>query len=443
MIVVSFVLGGLAAAAGTRLCVLGFVAAAVLGARDPHPFLAAVSTWTAAAAAGFVALERGSPRRFAVPALGAAAVVAAGASPNAAVVLGLWLLGTAAALVTRTPDTIGRRWALALCGSDLLLAAAIASTTGRGFEGWPGTLGLPAVLAIVVAAAIRVPLSAATSDDTAPSAVVIVRAQSALLIALAVLAGPRWVAQAVVAAGACAFAIATTMRRRAAVDGVQELALVAMTVATAWLGWIPSGWTWGALAAGTLMHHLRLMLGREPAGRFADAMDRTALLGLPFLPVVAALLEGAFRVRGWLSVVVLLGVAGGAAGRATIEPVSVRRGAERVDAVRAFAVLAPTLAASVFAPLLSLPRPPGGDAATWLGPAAGAVLVVIGLSGSQLRGVIGVGRPRSITFSWAPVQARTAFVDRLATDFAIRIGAASLAIVAIALWIIGLSRGFL
>ena len=102
MTVFLFAGGGLLAGLGTRASAALFVAAAVFGARQPEPLLAALSTWTAATAAGWVLLERGSPRAAALPCLGAAAVLAAAASPNGAVVLGLWVLGTVAVdLATR------------------------------------------------------------------------------------------------------------------------------------------------------------------------------------------------------------------------------------------------------------------------------------------------------------------------------------------------------
>jgi hypothetical protein len=443
MTIVALVLGGAAAALGTRLCALGFVAAAVLGARIEQPVVAAMSTWTAATAAGWVLLDDGSPRRIAAPVLGAAAVLAAAGSPNGAVVLGLWVLGTASVVLTRPPTPAGSRWALGLFAGDVILAAAIATTAHRGFEGWPATLRLPGAIAVLAAATLRMPLAAGPAGGPSAPALFVVRAQTVLLLGLASAAADRPMLEGLVALGAVAFAAATTSPRRETVDAAQEMALAAMAIGGTALGWVPGGWVWGALAAGTLIHHLRFTLGRPPAGALVDAVGRAAGLGLPFLPVLLALLEGALRVSGWLRLVVLFGALGGLAGRSWLAVVPVRRTAARVDVVRSLAPLALVLVASVYAPVLSLPRPPGGGAALWPGALPALAILVVGAAGSQLRHVVTSAPDRADRTPFRALALPTARVDALAKDAVLLAGLGLLGAAAVGSWLLGLARGFL
>jgi hypothetical protein len=444
-----FAAGALLAGVGTRVSAALFVAAAVLGARQPEPLIAAVSTWTAATAAGWVLLERGSPRAAAVPCLGAAAVLAAAASPNGAVVLGLWVLGTIAVILQRGELSSGRRWALGLAVGDVVFAVAIATSSGRGFEGWPSTLELPGALAMLAAAVMRTPLAGGVPDAASGPypANLIVRAQSVLLIGLVAASADRTTIASMVVLGTVAFAASGLVTRRATVDAVQELGLVAIAVGAAALGWVPAGWAWGALAAGTLIHHLRFTVGVRPSGAVADAIGRGACIGLPFLPVTTALLEGAFRTSSRLTVVVLLGVAAGFAGRTRSSPVRMRRTAQPLDPVRAWAPVAAAAAGSVAAPLLWSPSPPAGGEAAWPPIWATAVVIAAAVVGSQIRGIVGAPRgdalaPTRRSTALLPDE-RLAIVDSLATDVVLWAAVTAVAAAAVVLWLIGLGRGFL
>ena len=447
MTVFLFAGGGLLAGLGTRVSAVLFVAAAVFGARQPEPLLAALSTWTAATAAGWVLLERGSPRAAALPCLGAAAVLAAAASPNGAVVLGLWVLGTIAVILQRGELTSGRRWAIGLAAGDVVFAIAVATSAGRGFEGWPSTLKLPGAITMLAAAVMRAPLAGGPPDAAAgayPSNL-IVRAQTVLLVGLVATAADRRTIAVMVVLGTVAFAASSVVIRGATVDAVQELGLVAVAVGAAALGWVPEGWAWGALAAGTLIHHLRFTVGLRPSGGIADAVIRGAGIGLPFLPVATALLEGAFRTSSRLTVVLLLGVLAGLAGRARSLPERMRRGASALDPLRAWGPVVAAGVASVAAPLLWSPSPPAGGDASWPSMWSAAFVVAATVAGSQVRGVVtarhNAASPRR---SLADVlDGRLSIVDTVATDVVLWAAVTAVAAAAVVLWLIGLGRGFL
>lgn len=447
MTVALVAVGGVAAALGTRLCALAFIASAVLAARNPAPVLAAIGTWTCALLAGWALLGPHAPTRIAVPAFGAAAVLSAAAAPNVAVVLGLWALGTVAAFVTRAPSIRGRRWAALLCTSDVLIAAALASTASDGFQGWPFTLRLPGVCLLLAAAVVRAPLAAGSDDETSMPALVVVRLQAVLLVAYAVASSTPNMLRAVVVAAAIGFLLAAAARRPDVVDVSQELALAAMALATTRLGWQPSGWLWGALAAGTLMHQLRFSLADARAAAYVEALRRAAGLGLAFLPVVVAQLEASFRSGDWTSAVVLLGVAGGLAGRSRIVLTDVPPARTRGVAQATFAwlPLAAATTAAMWAPLLALPRPPAGQAVAWPDPWALAIVVtavIVGLRASPMAEALPREAVRSVRM---PDRLRAAIgvVDGVATDRAIWTGFALVVATAIALWTMGLVRGFL
>jgi hypothetical protein len=457
MTVLLFAVGGLLAGLGTRLCALAFVAAAVFGARQPQPLLAALTTWTAATAAGWVLLDERSPRALAVPLLGAAAVLAAAGAPNGAVVLALWAIGTIAAVLSRGDVASGARWALGLVAGDVVFAIAVATTAGRGFEGWPATLKLPGAIAMLAAAAVRTPLVAGPPDDTGSkdghpvrsfAACLILRAQIVMLIGLAIAAaGDLTTMRVLVVLGALAFAGAVIAGSRATVDGMQEIGAVAMVAGGAALGWLPAGWAWGALAAGTLIHHLRFTVDSRPAGRIADAIGRGGGIGLPFLPVSVALLEGAFAASTDLAIVVALAVLIGLAGRTRIAPTR-RDPSRELDPVRAWAPVVAAFAASVIAPALSLPRPPGGGSAPWPGAWAAALIAIAAVIGSQIPGLSteraadGDVSNGVAVFRRAATE-RFAVLDVIATDVVLWAGLTSVAAAGVVLWLIGLGRGFL
>lgn len=449
MTVFLFAVGGLLAGLGTRVSAALFVAAAVFGARQPEPLLAAVSTWTAVTAAGWVLLERGSPRAAAVPCLGAAAVLGAAGSPNGAVVLGLWVLGTVAVVVQRGELVSGRRRAIGLAAGDVVFAVAIATTAGDGFEGWPSTLKLPGAVAMLVAAVMRAPLAGGPAGDVSVSypASLIVRAQTVVLIGLAVATANRATISTIVVLGAVAFAASSVASRRSTIDAVQELALVAIAVGAAALGWVPTGWAWGALAAGTLIHHLRFTVGANPSGAVADAIGRGAGIGLPFLPVATALLEGAFRTSSRLTLVLLFGILGGLAGRTRSPALSGPRTRPQLDPVRAWGPIAAAGAASVAAPLLWSPSPPAAGEGAWPPLWVAAAVIVAAAAGSQMRGVVAprpVGRAKPPLHSVVrSFEERFALVDGLATDVVLWAAVTAVAAAAVVLWLIGLGRGFL
>jgi hypothetical protein len=446
--VFTFALGALLAAAGTRLAAGAFVAAAVLGARSGGP-MAPVATWTAALAAGWVLLEPGSVRRIGRPALGAVAVIAAGLSSNGAVVGGLWVIGTAAAVFGSDSED-APRWSFGLCLADLLVLGVVASTMLQGFEGWPSTIGTPAAAALLASAVLRIPLAAGPATD-ALAGLLVVRTQVIVLTTLAVSAGGTSIARAAIVAGSLAFATAVLSRRPQLVDASQELALYMLAIAATTLAWSPDGWMWGALASGTLIHHLRLIVGRGTAGQWAKVWLRSGGLGVVFLPVVASLLEGSAGARGWPAAVVAIGLLVGLAGRARTATAPARRGGRRrtttgseliVEEVRAAAVAICALAAAVWAPVLALPRSIAGTPVGW--PPVWAVVGVAaaGVAGAFLTSIVPKRAvvPASIEL---PGRLRVPQTPLPWGNRTVWAGIGACAVVAAVLWILGLTRGFL
>jgi hypothetical protein len=441
MTVVLIALGAIAAAAGTRLAAAFFIGAAVAGALGSD--LAAVSTWSAALAAGCVLLSPASPRWIALPALGLAAVVAAGLAHNSAVVMTLWVLGTGAAAVSSESTEEGRRWAFALCALDATLLAVLAVASIDSFEGWPATLGTVSSGLLLAAAGVRACLVAAPSAVPPFAGLLVVRTQVAVLVAVSVAAGGPGIARAAIVLGAAGFAVGPFLRRPVAVDAIQELSLYALAIASTELGWTSRGWAWGALAAGTLIHQLRFMVGRGVAGQWVELVLRSAGIGLPFLPVVGALLEGSLGPRGWEAAVIAAGTLIGSAARLGTPLARPRRRARGwVDDVRGPVVVALAVVASLSASALSLPRPPGGAAVHWPDVVA---LVAVGSAA-----IVG-SRFRLVGSKAAPANAAPDLAERLpvtveavpARPVVLWTALGVLGAGAVALWIAGVTRGFL
>ena len=434
---------------GTRLAVLPLVAAAVVAARSTS--LAVVSTWVAAMAAGVVLIGRVPTRRLALPIAGAAAALAAGSARNGAAVLGIWVLSTGATIFALPRTESSRRWAAGLIGSDVLVAVAVALTASRGFEGWPQTLRTPGVICLFAAAAIRVLFAAGPVDGDVVGPVA-VRAQWAVLIALATTIATRSVAHIELAVGAVAFAIAVLLPRDEMFDAMQEAGLVTVAFAMTTLGLAPIGWAWGALAAGMLIHHLRLSSRSVGLPRGVANVLVIAGLGVPLFPVVLAELEGAVRVRGGVGAVVATGLVAGLLLRSTrrvgdvVEP----KGVVGWATGSLVAVLATV--AAFWAPVLSQPHPPAGETIGWLPAVAVASIVAFALfCGFLLPAPAAAVRAEAEAPSFvSTLRARLPepasaleLVDRVATERSLVIGLGVLALAAVALWVVGAGRGFL
>ncbi len=440
--------GAVAAVLGTRAAGLLFLGAAVVGGGSVLP---AVAAWTAGMAAGLTALKP-SPRRLALPVLGAAAAVGAGSARNTAVVLALWVLATGAAVLSRGPGAQGARWAATLCACDLPVVAAVAWVALRvGFEEWPRQLDGGAVVLLLAAAAIRASLAAGPSDDRQEAGLLTVRAQTAVLlfVALGVTGVDRAILIGVVLIGAAGFALSGWLARPATRDVVQEIALVALVVAGARLNWMPSGWEWGALAAGTLIHNLRLRLDRDDIGPLAAKIFAGGGIGLPLLPVVLVGLEGAARARGWQGVLVLAALVAGLGDRLSAQDAPQRRARRpaegRWERVVSAAILGATVLAGLWSPVLAAPRPPGGEPLAW--PpiwALGVVVAAAGIAATRpLRIPVAVEASGGRTERPRPRLPDLRLPESWARPALIRAGLIALAAVAVGIWVVGVLRGFL
>lgn len=441
--------GAVAGVLGTRAAALFFLAAAVLGADSALP---AVATWTAVTAAGLTAMKA-SPRRLALPALGTAAAIGAGSARNTAVVLALWVLATATAAVSRGPRSESARWAATLCACDVPVVAAVAWVAlSSGFEDWPLQIDNVAVVLLLVAAAARASLASGPDDDHQEVGLLTVRTQTVVLLVLGlgVNAVDRQILVGAVLIGAAGFAVSASAVRSATRDVVQEASLVALMLAGARLGWMESGWEWGALAGGTLIHSLRLRLRSEDIGPLAGAILGGGGIGLAFLPAVLVGLEGAPRARGWQGVALVAGLVAGLGGRLTSESADEpRKGVikeGRWQRLVSVGLLGAAVVAGLWAPALSVPRSAAGSAIAW--PPAWAFLVVA-LAGTaaalrslpiqQQAGSIPDRSPRR-TYPRMPDLRLPGWSARPGL---IRAGLIGLASVAVGIWVVGVFRGFL
>jgi hypothetical protein len=444
-------LGALASAVGTRAALLLFVGAAVAGAMDD--FFPALSVWTASMLAGLLLRPGLAARRLALPALGAGAVLVAASSSNAAAVVGLWVVGTAVVCFGRGQATESRRWALLVCLADIPLAGAVIyNAVDSGFEAWPPVSGSAAAIAMLVSAGLRLPLTAGSDDENEETALVVVRTQTAALILVGLSSGGLGLAEGVVGVAAAAFLMAGLAGSPARRDGAQELSLVALAAAGSVLGWTPEGWVWGALAAGTLIHHLRVSSEDARPNVLVAGVLNGAGFGLPFLPVVAALLEGSLRAGSWYGAVTaiacLLGLALRARPEAEEDAATKRRKGRDLAGILRFSWLALTVLAGLAAFVLALPRPPAGDVLSWPPLWAAAVIGACGLVGARFprfapRSQGRPGGPAVAIQAWRPVPRAVSVLERVAQTRALEASLVLLVLTGIVLWAAGILRGFL
>lgn len=439
--------GAVTGALGTRAATLLFIGAGIVGARGAT--LPAAAVWTAATAAGLAAMSA-SPRRLALPVLGASAALGAGSARNSAVVLALWVIATAAAVLHRGDGRQASRWALTLCAADLPVAAAVVWTAfGAGFEGWPLQLDGIAVVLLLIAAIVRAPLGSGPEDAQQEPGLLTVRTQTAVLVLVAVGATDisRDVLVGAAIAGAAVYAIGGSAARPATRDVVQESGLLLTVVAAARLGWVPPGWEWGVLAGGTLMHNLRLRDDGSRISVLAGQILDGGGIGLPLLPGVLVALEGSARARGWQGVLLMLAIVVGLWARAARWRGRLARPRTQPGPGWAgwttAALFAGTVLAGLWASVLTRPRPPAGGSVAWP-PAWGLGLVV--LAGAAA-GVLGL-RGRVATYA-APGSPRVPSVpdlglpDRWARPAAVSGALGVLGTLAVLNWVAGVFRGFL
>ncbi len=451
MTIVLLGLGALASAAGTRAALLLFAGAAVAGAMDD--FLPSLSVWTASMLAGLLLRPGLAARRLALPALGAGAVLVAASSSNAAAVMGLWVVGTAVVCFGRGHAPESRRWALMVCLADIPLAAAVIyNAVDSGFEAWPPASGSAVAIAMLVSAVLRLPLAAGSDDENEETALVVVRTQAAALILVGLSSGGLGIAEGVIAAAATSFVLAGLAGSDATRDGAQELSLVAIAAAGSVLGWTPDGWVWGALAAGTLIHHLRVTSHLPQPNVLVAGVLRSAGLGLPFLPVVAALLEGSLRAGSWYGAVTamacLLGLALRARPEASGDSAPRRRKGRDPAGILRLSWLGLAVLAGLTGVVLALPRPPAGGAVSWPPLWAAAVVVVCGLVGARFPRFAQPASDRPVRRAvsiqaWRPVIRASAPLERIARTRALEASLALLVVTGVVLWAAGILRGFL
>jgi hypothetical protein len=442
-----FGVGALAAAAGTRAASFIFIGAAVAGALNGY--LPAISVWTASMLAGLILRPGLAARRLALPAVGAGAVLAAASSSNAAAVMGLWVVGTSVVCFGQGRAPESRRLALMVCLADVPLAAAlIYNSVDAGFEAWPPASGSGAAILLLVSALLRLPLVAGTNDDNEEPALVVVRTQAVALVVVAFGSAGLGLAEGAVGVSAATFVLAGLASRAATRDGAQEVSLMAMAASASVLGWAPAGWVWGALAAGTLIHHLRVGSDDSSPNALVAGVLRGAGIGLPFLPVVAALLEGSLRAGSWYGaatvVACLLGLALRVRPEAEGETARRRRKGRSAEEILRFMWLAGAVAAGLTGVVLALPRPPGGDALSWPPLWATAVVGVCGLVGARFPRFAprpDENRPPVRLPSMTPWLVGS--LERVARTRVLEVSLGLLVVAGLALWAAGILRGFL
>jgi hypothetical protein len=378
--------------------------------------------------------------------VGAAAALGAGSARNSAVVLALWVLATAAAVASRGRGETASRWAVTLCAADLPVVGAVAwAALQAGFEQWPAGLDGPAVVLLLVSAVLRAPLASGPDDDGREPGLLVVRTQMAVLVLVGLAATDisRIVLVVAAIAGAAAFAAAGTAARAATRDVVQEAALLLVVAAAGRLHWAPAGWDWGVLAGGTLMHNLRLR--SESIRPLAGQILNGGGIGLPLLAGVLVALEASARARGWQGALLMLGLAAGMWARAAGARDSVvvpRPADDRWGRWTAVGVCAAALVAGLWAPILTRPAPAAGAAIGW--PPAWALAAVLGAGAiGGWRRPHGPARAAEAERRMLPVVGDLLVPVRWARPAAISGALALLAGAAVALYAVGVLRGFL
>lgn len=440
MTLLLFTLAAVAAALGTQAASALLVAAAVFAATGSA--LTAAATWTAALAAGAMWLT-GAPRRLALPIAGAAAVLAAGAAPNAAAVLALWVGGSLSALfaVDALRSEGARRWGFGFALADVPLVVALALGSVHGFEGWPSAGSGSVACALALCAAGKVASAGGPAPRDGAGVLLITRTQALVATLLAVQAAPHMILQVLIVAGAAAFAAVPHLARDVVVDTAQEMALVGVAAAAAALGWGPRGSVWGALAAGTLIHHLRLSTGRPSLASVASLLTRASVVGLPFLPVVLAELEGAARARPAAGAALVVAFVYGLAARTRTVPRARLRRPPRLPELAPLVLVAAAFAAALWAPLFSTPHPPAGADIDWLPAWAAVAIGLAAVGGAFFPGLLrGPSRAAPATLVKIPA---TPLRDLAVRRYALEGLSSALVAVAVAMWAVGALRGFL
>ncbi len=440
MTVVFYGAAAVAAALGSGvLAALLLVVAAIFAATGTAAV--AVATWTAGLAAGLVWLG-GSPRRFALPIAGAAAAVGAGVADNAAAVTGLWVASTLAVLAAARPDDEPtRRWATAFALADLGLVAAVVLGSAKGFAAWPST-GRPVVFVLLLAtAATKALLAAGPRTDDRSAAFLVVRTQAVVGAVLAVGASPRSGLEVVIVVATVAFASVPLLATDVVTDLVQEVSLVAITIAAAALGWGPAGWAWGALAAGTLVHHLRVSSSRTSVRTATSLVARGAVIGVPFLPVVVAELEGVLRAQPWLGAIVVPALVLGLGARVRRLPRTRLRRAPRLAELVPLLFVALAVVLGLWPGSVTAPRPPGGAPIAWV-PPIGVIVIVVAAGVGAAFPAFAAGPARVPRHEARPLPSLP-FAELAARRWVLEGLALVLCLVAGLLWLVGAIRGFL
>jgi len=430
----------LLAAAGTKFAAAVLVMAAVSAASIDGP-VAAVAVWTAALGAGLIGLGT-PPRRVALPLVGAAAAVAAGSASNAALVLPVWLLATAAGGVAAGSSDAARAWSVRLALADVPVVVAVGWTVLReGFVTWPGSGDEVTGGLLVAAAFVRALLAAGPSDRVPEAGLLIARTQALVAAVLAAgVTGGDGLARGIVITAAVAFAFAGSAPRTSVRDGVHEVSLAVLALGASALGWASDGWFWGAMAAGVLVHLIGAASpGRTTALGASAAIARAGAFGAPILPVAAAVSVGAAD-GGLAGAIVAVGLVVGLGSRSV--PAATPGRSRTAPVVAGIVVVA--VAAGVWAPLI--PRP-GSVFGAGVWPSWWALPL------------LGVGAAAGLAFAPALAPARTRRIRRQPTTAfmswvvrprlrAVRprwvggvLGAWTL--VAAAIWVLGFGRGFL
>jgi hypothetical protein len=442
--VLAFGAAALLALWGTRLCAAAFAAAAVAAALDPGP-ASAPAVWVACTAAGLVLV--GSPvRRLALPAAGVGAVLVAASASNAAAVLPAWTVAAACAVASAGRSDAERRWTLSLLVSDAPFVAAVCwSVTVDGFSTWGGRPSFVPALLFAIAGALRAPLGAGALDRAPETGLLLVRAQSVVLLAVA-LTGPVSLSRAALVAAPAAFAAGALASRDGVRDAVQEIALVAAALAATRVGWTPAGWAWGALAGGTLLHLVRVSSGAQQWARAARGWLSGGTIGSPLLPVVVAVGAGGARdggLRGaWAAVLLFAGFALRVAGQAA------DRRRVRTPAWALAGLVAATAALALWAPIATLPRPPGGEPAPWPPVWAAVLVAAAAAGGGWFARMLAPGRTRRLppapgAGAVAALRPAVRPLDVASLRGALAVPLVALTGLAAGLWVIGAVRGFL
>jgi hypothetical protein len=227
-------------------------------------------------------------------------------------------------------------------------------------------------------------------------------------------------------------------------DAAWEAGLFAVAVGGVALGWATGAFLWGALAAGSFLHVLRVGgRGTAASARSVWEILRSGGFGSLWLPAAAGLGAAAARAGGISGAVVLGALVAGLAGRfVTVGARDAPRVRWSMPSAAAMGLLAAGLAMALWAPAMMAGRSGPGWPPGWalIGPVAGAAA---GGRWARVTAPSRIRRPKGPALQPGVPPPLTRVLDASEATGALAGTLGVLAATAAGVWLIALARGFI